>query len=107
MSEKYHTEVQNLLVALNGEDRRAEAAELLRSLIEKIEMTPDERREKLIVSLYGDLAGILTLAIGSQNKKVSNGQNALILPSSTPSFGLELATQESSAPRPGSQSALL
>jgi site-specific DNA recombinase len=62
MAERYHTQVKNLLEALNAEDSRPEAAELIRSLIEKIVLTPDEREDRLVVDLHGDLAGILAIS---------------------------------------------
>jgi site-specific DNA recombinase len=46
---------------LNREENRAEAADILRSLIDRIELTPN-RQGKLDIDLYGDLAGILSLA---------------------------------------------
>lgn len=43
---------------------RGEAAALIRSVIEKIVLTPDESRRELVIDLYGDLAGILRIASG-------------------------------------------
>jgi site-specific DNA recombinase len=62
MAERYHTQVKDLLNALNAEDSRPEASELIRSLIEKIVLTPDEREDRLVVDLHGDLAGILAIS---------------------------------------------
>ncbi len=59
---RYKEEVQNLVGSLNSSERRMEAAEILRSLIDKITLTPNTEREKLIVDLYGDLAGILAMS---------------------------------------------
>ena len=60
MAAHYRAQVARLAEALNAEENRAEAADLLRSLIERIELTPKEGR--LEIDLKGDLAGILTLA---------------------------------------------
>ena len=48
--------------ALNAEANRAEAADILRGLIDRIVLTPNEESKKLEIDLYGDLAGILGLA---------------------------------------------
>jgi hypothetical protein len=51
--------------ALADEKRKAEAAEIMRTLIDKIELTPvcHEGKETLSITLHGDLAGILGLAV--------------------------------------------
>jgi hypothetical protein len=51
----------DLAEALNAEENRAEAADLLRSLIDRLELTPNADR-KLEIDLYGDLAEILRLS---------------------------------------------
>ena len=48
--------------ALTAEANRTEAADILRGLIDRIELTPDEESKKLETDLYGDLAGIRGLA---------------------------------------------
>lgn len=64
----YQQAVQGLCETLNDEDDRYEAVHLIRSLIEKIVLTPDEENKKLKVNLYGDLAGMLCL---SSNQEAS------------------------------------
>jgi site-specific DNA recombinase len=71
MAERYHTQVKDLLAALKAEDSRPEASELVRSLIEKIVLTPDERENRLIVDLHGDLAGILAISADKQSQSPS------------------------------------
>lgn len=61
MAGYYREQVAALAEALTAEENRAEAADLLRSLIEWIELTPNAEG-KLEIDLYGDLAGILALA---------------------------------------------
>ena len=61
MAMHYRAQVARLADVLNAEENRAEAADLLRSLIERIELTPNAEG-KLEIDLKGDLAGILTLA---------------------------------------------
>jgi hypothetical protein len=47
--------------ALNHDENRAEAADLIRSLVDRITLTPNAEG-KLDIDLYGDLASILSLA---------------------------------------------
>ncbi len=61
MAAHYGSEVANLVQALTAEENRPEAADLLRSLLDRIELTPNIGG-KLDIDLYGDLAGILSLA---------------------------------------------
>ena len=61
MAAHYRRQVANLAEALNAADNRAEAADLLRSLIDRIDRTPNSGG-KLNIDLHGDLAGILSLA---------------------------------------------
>jgi site-specific DNA recombinase len=61
MAAHYRDQVASLAEALNREENRAEAADLLRALVERITLTPNDQG-KLEIDLYGDLAGILALA---------------------------------------------
>ncbi len=61
-----------LLPALNQPDAQAEAAEIVRSLIDAIVLTPDNG--KLRIDLHGELAGILALAAdGKKPDRVRSG----------------------------------
>ena len=62
MAQRYHQQVQNLIGALNEPDHRAEAAQIIRSLVEKIVLRRCTDGKRLIVDLHGDLAGILKVA---------------------------------------------
>jgi site-specific DNA recombinase len=64
MAGRYRERVANLRAALTDEKRKAEAAEIMRTLIDKVELTPvcREGKETLSITLHGDLAGILGLA---------------------------------------------
>ena len=73
MADRYKQEVGALRLALNDESHRAEAAELLRSLVEKIVLTPKEGEKKLAIDLYGDLAGILSIATNRASTTVQSG----------------------------------
>jgi site-specific DNA recombinase len=61
MGAEYRKQVANLAQVLNREEHRGEAADILRSLVDRIELRP-KQQGKLEIDLYGDLAGILTLA---------------------------------------------
>jgi site-specific DNA recombinase len=62
MAEHYRTQVAALADAVTSEENRTEAADLLRGLIDRIELTPNAQSKKLEIDLYCDLAGILGLA---------------------------------------------
>jgi site-specific DNA recombinase len=62
MAHRYAVEVKNIITSLNSEEHRIEAAELLRKLIEKIVLTPNDEKTGLVIDLHGDLAGILHIA---------------------------------------------
>jgi site-specific DNA recombinase len=62
MGERYRKEVTGLIDALNQPDRRTEAAELIRTLVDHIVFAPEEGSPKrATLDLHGDLAGILGL----------------------------------------------
>lgn len=61
MAARYRAQVARLAAALGAEENRAEAADILRSLVDRIELTPNDQG-KLEIDLFGDLAGILSLA---------------------------------------------
>ena len=65
MSAHYRSQVANLAQALNDEENRAEAADLLRSLVDRIVLTPNAAGT-LDIDLFGDLAGILALSMNRQ-----------------------------------------
>ncbi len=60
IANQYHKEITELIASLNSNDRRPEAAQLIRSLIDKIVLSPSE--DGLVVDLHGDLAGILGIS---------------------------------------------
>ncbi len=61
MAGYYSNQVENLAAALNADENHAEAADLLRSLVDRITLTPNDEG-RLDIDLYGDLAGILSMA---------------------------------------------
>lgn len=85
MARQYRIRVQQLYETLqdDAEERRIEAADVLRSLVEDIILTPVDG--KVEIDVRGDLAGILTLSVqrknpaadaaGSQVKMVAGARN--------------------------------
>ncbi len=65
MAEVYRRKVEDLAASLATPEARAKAAEILRGLIEAIELHPSP--DGYEIRLRGDLAGILSLA--AQSKK--------------------------------------
>jgi site-specific DNA recombinase len=62
MAKHYREQVSGLVQALNSDAHRQEAGDLLRALIDRIALRPNEDGSALLVDLEGDLAGILSLA---------------------------------------------
>ena len=64
MADYYRTQIAALRTALTEDGRHREAAEIVRKLVDRIELSPVVRngRKTLSVSLYGRLAGILAMA---------------------------------------------
>jgi site-specific DNA recombinase len=63
MGERYRKQVTGLIEALNEPGRRAEAADLIRALVDRIVFSPEGGNPKrATLDLHGDLAGILALA---------------------------------------------
>jgi len=62
MAHHYHVEIGRLIESLNSPDHKTEAAQIIRSLVDRIVLTPNSERKSLNVDLIGDLAGILAVA---------------------------------------------
>ena len=63
----YRRKVERLAEALQHPQERAEAAEAIRALIERITLTPGPKRGEIVATLHGDLAKILEWAVQKQN----------------------------------------
>jgi hypothetical protein len=62
LADTYARTIADLVTALNADDTRDEAADVLRGLIEKIVLTPDPTAPNgHAIELYGELGAILTL----------------------------------------------
>jgi site-specific DNA recombinase len=64
MADYYRTQIADLRAALTEDGRHRQAAQIVRKLIDRIELSPVvcRGRKTLSVSLYGRLAGILAMA---------------------------------------------
>ncbi|GAA4488882.1 recombinase family protein [Gluconacetobacter asukensis] len=79
MAVVYRERVTALHNALQQDTTRLEAADLIRSLIERIVLTPVDGA--LRVELHGDLAGILTIAAGAKQKSPTVAGSGSVLAS--------------------------
>ena len=77
MAQHFHEEVQNLLGTLQDEATRAEASAIVRSLIERVILTPHPTEDRLVVDLVGDLAGILSVAAKRDRDSISSDLSKL------------------------------
>jgi hypothetical protein len=68
----YRRKVERLAEALRNPEERDEAADAIRTLIEKITLTPDPKRGELAATLHGDLGTILEWTAQRAN---SNGRD--------------------------------
>lgn len=62
MAMRYAESIRTLLASLNDPDHRDEAAKSIRTLVDKIILTPNADRSALVADMKGDLAAILSLA---------------------------------------------
>ena len=95
MAKRYHEEVQNLITALQNDDFRSEAAQILRTLIDKIVLTPVPGEQRLSVDIQGDLAGILAIASASKRHDIKQISEVAGLESKTaPELGSQTGAQK-------------
>ena len=71
LGDLYRRKVQELDGLLTDEASRPQAMEIIRGLIERIEVAPGEGRGKANVALYGALASILDFAMGATHAKAT------------------------------------
>jgi site-specific DNA recombinase len=69
LAEIYAEKVKQLEQALNDPGIRAEAADVLRSLIDRIELRPRGAGQSIAATLHGDLAQILALCHEPDSKQ--------------------------------------
>lgn len=67
MAQRYHAEIQDLIESLKYPDKRDEATDLIRRLIDRIVLTP--RASRLSIDLHGDLAGILLMSLDGKQRR--------------------------------------
>ncbi|MCC2612167.1 recombinase family protein [Neorhizobium petrolearium] len=68
LAKYYHEEIAALHDQLGNEETRGRAAQMLRTLVERIELVPNG--DELAIVLRGDLAAILTFACGKKNPQL-------------------------------------
>ena len=69
MAHRYRQEVNDLVRSLDDDPaHRGTAHELLRRLVDRVELKPDEYGKRLRVNLHGDLAGILSFATKKEHR---------------------------------------
>jgi len=71
LGELYSRKVQDIGTLLTHEASRPQAMEIIRSLVQRIEVAPGAKRGEAQVTLYGALAAILDFAMGAQNTKAT------------------------------------
>jgi site-specific DNA recombinase len=64
----YQRRIEQIVKLFSDEDTQQEAVNIIRSLIDRIDITPGESRGKPKVELIGDLAAILQLTISGHKK---------------------------------------
>ena len=69
MGQRYRDEVVALVRSLNDPNHRHEGAELIRSLVDRIVLTPDPKSDGLPIDVFGDLAGILNVAVDRKSDR--------------------------------------
>ena len=77
LADVYAAKVSDLAAALNDPESRPEAVDILRSLIEKIVLTPDaEAANGHLIELFGELGAILSLCDRGLEAPVPGKQKA-------------------------------
>jgi hypothetical protein len=73
LADAYRQKVADLSAALYAEETRAEAFEIVRSLIEKVVIHEGEDG-KAQIELIGDIAAMVEVALGSEQQKTARGR---------------------------------
>lgn len=93
MAARYKNSVGALIKLLNSDSTRSQAAENIRSLIDCVVVTPDEF-DDLTFDLYGDLAGILSIATQRDRKAVEADLSKLQPVNSDEDYGADEAIDQ-------------
>ena len=67
MATEYRKQVENIVRGLSKDQTRAQAIEIIRSMIDRVVLRPLNTPEGFAIDLYGDLAGILRVAQGDSD----------------------------------------
>jgi hypothetical protein len=71
LGELYRRKVQELHGLLTNEASRPQAMEIIRSLVQRIEVAPGAKRGEAQVTLYGAVASVLDFALGATKAKAT------------------------------------
>ena len=102
MAQLYHKSIQSLVASLTNEEKRSEAAEILRGLLDKIVLTPTADKSRLCVDLHGDLAGILSISTQADRARIERHLSWY-----QPKQQVKLDSSEPESARPSGQVALV
>ena len=80
MAHAYRDRVAALIRGLNQATEMDAAKEALRTLVERIVLTPDESGRALAIDLHGDLAALLCLATGQPIQAIPQSAHANAAP---------------------------
>ena len=80
MAHEYRKRINALYEALQDEETRPQAAELVRTLIDRIVLTPSEHGDTLEILVKGDIAGILDLAANTKTPATRGRDGRLVVP---------------------------
>ena len=90
MAERYRQEVTKLVATFRDPEQSQEAIGIIRSLIDKIVLTPNEAGDDLSIALHGQLAGILAIAMEDTKPAANNNELASVLQELMRTFALEI-----------------
>ena len=80
MAHEYRKRINALYEALQDEETRPEAADIVRTLIDRIVLAPDDNGDKLEILVKGDIAGILDLAAHNKTPAKRGRDGRLVVP---------------------------
>ena len=80
MAHEYRKRISALYEALQDEETRPQAAELVRTLIDRIVLTPNDGGDALEILVKGDIAGILDLAANTKTPATRGRDGRLVVP---------------------------
>ena len=105
MANRYHMEIRNLVATLSDPHTKQQAAMVLRSLIDRVVLTPKPDGKGLSIDLIGDLAGILSIATKRDRDAIAADLSKLQPVQHDASDDIAEETQDSKKPQKSAVSA--